>query len=101
MPLAQGQGGYPTMSFTTKYELGHAGRIGHWKAMTKSAAAPSIYNLAADKDEQKDLYGTAHIGTRLLLDPMWIMRQWNVEWKKAQWGNAASVSSRFAADLGE
>ena len=101
VPLAQGHGGYPTMSFTTKYELGHAGRIGHWKAMTKSAAAPSIYNLAADKDEQKDLYGTAHIGTRLLLDPMWIMRQWNVEWKKAQWGNAASVSSRFAADLGE
>ncbi len=41
------------------------------------------------------------IAARLLLDPMWIMRQWNTEWKKSQWGNAADVSSRFASDLGE
>jgi hypothetical protein len=32
---------------------------------------------------------------------MWILRSWNVEWKKSQWGNAAAVTSRFAADLGE
>ena len=38
---------------------------------------------------------------RLLLDPMWLLRTWNVEWKKSQWGNAAAVTSRFAADLGE
>jgi hypothetical protein len=53
--------------------------------------------------EKKDLWGTpaAAIGARLLLDPMWTLRQWNVEWKKSQWGNPAAASSRFAADLGE
>lgn len=101
LPLAHGHGGYPLMSFASRYEIGHAGRIGHWKAVLKSTANPSIYNLAADKLELKDVYGSAHIGTRVVLDPIWIKRTWNAEWKKSQWGNAAAVSSRFAADLGE
>ncbi len=101
LPLAHGHGGYPLMSFASRYEIGHAGRIGHWKGVLKSAAAPAIYNLAKDPDELKDVYGSAHIGTRVVLDTMWIKRMWNPEWKKSQWGNAASVSSRFAADLGE
>jgi choline-sulfatase len=101
IPVANGQAGYPTLSLQSKYELGHAGRIGHWKATLMAAGNPRIYNMAKDKTEQKDLFGSAHIGTRLLLDPMWILRQWNVEWKKSQWGNAAAVSNRFAADLGE
>jgi hypothetical protein len=37
----------------------------------------------------------------MMLDAMWLHRAWNVEWKKSQWGNAASVTGRFAADLGE
>jgi len=101
VPVAHGQGGYPMLSFQSRYELGHAGRIAHWKATLMAAGNPRIYNMAKDRSEQKDLYGSAHIGTRMLLDPLWIMRQWNVEWKKSQWGNAASVSNRFAADLGE
>ena len=101
IPLANGQVVYPTMSFGSKYELGHGGRIAHWKGMLMSAGAPKVYDLAKDKGEMKDLYGSAHIGTRLMLDPMWTLRQWAVEWKKSQWGNAANVSSRFAADLGE
>ncbi len=101
IPLANGQVVYPTMSFGSKYELGHGGRIGHWKGMLMSAGSPKVYDLAKDKNEMKDLYGSAHIGTRLMLDPMWTLRQWAVEWKKSQWGNAANVSSRFAADLGE
>src|SRR6476661_3899687 len=66
-------------------------------------STPKVFDLAKDPDERKDLYGKpqAEIAARMLLDPMWILRQWNVEWKKAQWGNAADVSSRFAADLGE
>ncbi len=103
LPVANGNGGYPLMSFSSKYENGHAGRIGHWKVMLAGANAPKVYDLAKDKGEKTDLWGkpSAQVGTRLLLDPMWILRTWNVEWKKAQWGNAATVSSRFAADLGE
>ena len=68
---------------------------------------PHVWDLANDPDERKDLYNergaqeNAEIGTRLVLDPAWMLRTWNVEWKKAQWGNAAAVSNRFAADLGE
>jgi arylsulfatase A-like enzyme len=103
IPLANGVGGYPLMSFSSQYENSHAGRIGHWKLKLMGTGTPHLYNLAKDPDERDDLFGkaSAEIGARLLLDPMWMRRNWNVEWKKAQWGNAADVSSRFASDLGE
>jgi arylsulfatase A-like enzyme len=100
-------GGYPWMSFSSQYENTHAGRIGHWKLKTMGPATPRLYDLAKDPDEHEDLWprvgktASAEIGARLLLDPMWLLRQWNVEWKKAQWGNPADVSNRFAADFGE
>ena len=99
--LANGGGGYPLMSFSSRYELGHAARVGHWKAHLMATGAPKIFDLAKDKGEKTDLWGKSPIGTRLTLDPAWILRTWNVEWKKSQWGNAADVSGRFAADLGE
>ena len=108
LPVANGAaGGYPWMSFSSQYESAHAGRIGHWKLKLMGTNAPRLYDLAKDPGEHEDLWpeaeksGKADIGARLLLDPMWTLRQFNVEWKKAQWGNAADVSSRFASDLGE
>jgi hypothetical protein len=91
------------MSFSSQYENAHAGRISHWKLKTIGVQTPKLYDLARDPDERNDLWGkpSAEIGARLLLDPMWLLRSWNVEWKKSQWGNAAAVTSRFAADLGE
>jgi arylsulfatase A-like enzyme len=101
--LANGAGGYPLMSFSSQYENGHAGRIGHWKLRLIGTQTPRLFDLAADPGERNDVWGkpSSEIGARLLLDPMWILRSWNVEWKKSQWGNAAAVTSRFAADLGE
>ncbi len=103
IPVANGQGGYLTMSTSSKYENGHAGRVGSWKVMLQSTADPKVYDLAKDAGEHSDLWGkaSAEIGARLVLDPMWILRSWNVEWKKSQWGNPNDVSARFAADLGE
>jgi arylsulfatase A-like enzyme len=101
--LANGAGGYPLMSVASQYENAHGGRIGHWKLKLIGTQPPKLFNLARDPDERTDLWGkpSAEIGARLLLDPMWLLRTWNVEWKKSQWGNAAAVTSRFAADLGE
>jgi arylsulfatase A-like enzyme len=101
--LANGAGGYPLMSFSSQYENSHGGRIGHWKLRLVGTQTPRLYDLAKDPDERSDLWGKAasEIGARLLLDPMWILRSWNIDWKKSQWGNAAAVTNRFAADLGE
>lgn len=101
--LANGQVGYPLMASSSQYENFHGGRIGNWKIRVAGTGKPELYDLAKDNAERKDLYGTpgSAIPSRLLLDPMWLLRSWNVEWKKSQWGNAAAVSSRFAADLGE
>jgi arylsulfatase A-like enzyme len=108
LPLANGAaGGYPWMSFSSQYENTHAGRIGHWKLKTMGPATPRLYDMAKDPGEHEDLWPhlasnpSSEIGARLLLDPMWMLRQWNVEWKKSQWGNPADVSNRFAADFGE
>ena len=101
--LANGGGGYPLLSTASQYENAHGGRIGHWKIKLIGTQTPRLYTLASDPGARNDVWGkpSAQIGARLLLDPMWLLRNWNVEWKKAQWGNAAVVSSRFAADLGE
>lgn len=101
--LAGGAGGYPLMSFMSQYENAHAGRIGPWKIKLTGTGAPRLYNLAKDPEERNDLWGkpSSEIASRLLLDPLWLLRTWNAEWKKAQWGNAATVTRRFAADLGE
>ncbi|MFT3697334.1 MAG: sulfatase-like hydrolase/transferase [Kofleriaceae bacterium] len=103
VPLANGQGGYPLMSSSSQYENMHAGRIGHWKVKLMGTGVPHVYDLAKDADEKNDIYGkpSSEIGARSVMDPLWMLRNWNVEWKKAQWGNASDVSSRFASDLGE
>jgi arylsulfatase A-like enzyme len=104
IPLTEGVGrGYPRLSFQSMYEDSHGGRILHWKARISGGNTPKVYDLSTDKAEMKDLWGKdeAAIGARAVLDPMWILRSWNKDWKKAQWGNAANVSARFAADMGE
>lgn len=101
LQLAHGGDTYPLLSVSSQYENAHAGRMGHWKLQLKGGGTPRLWNLAADPEERNDLWGTAHVGARMLLDAMWLHRMWNAEWKKSQWGNAANVSSRFAADLGE
>jgi arylsulfatase A-like enzyme len=101
--LANGGGGYPLLSFSSQYENAHGGRIGHWKLKIIGTQTPKLYDLTKDPNERDDVWGkpSTEIGARLLLDPMWLLRSWNVEWKKSQWGNAAAVTNRFAADLGE
>ena len=104
VPLAHGVGrGGQRLTMSSMYEGSHSGRIGTWKVRITGSGKPEVYNLASDEAELKDLYGQpgSAIGARLILDPLWILRQWNREWKKSQWGNPANVSSRFAADLGE
>ena len=103
IPLANGTIGYEQLAVSSQYENFHAGKLGRWKLKLAGSGAPQLYQLAKDPGERKDLWGdkSAAIGARVVLDPMWMLRQWNVEWKKSQWGNAAAVSSRFATDLGE
>jgi arylsulfatase A-like enzyme len=102
--IAQGSGrGYPRMSFNSMYEDAHAGRLGRWKVRVPGSGTPRVYDLGADPDEMKDIAGSAPaaIGGRMVLDAYWLLRAFNAEWRKSQWGNAANVSARFAADLGE
>jgi arylsulfatase A-like enzyme len=104
IPLAQGVGrGYPRMSVSSMYENAHGPRIGHWKMRLSGAGAPRLYDFSKDPDEMHDLWGqaSAEIGARAVLDPVWLWRSFNLEWKKSEWGNADDVSARFASDLGE
>lgn len=103
MPVAHGAVAYPLIATSSQYDNAHGARLAHWKLQLKGTNAPVLHNLAKDPGERTDLWGKpeASIAARVLLDPMWTFRQWNEEWKKSQWGNIGSVSSRFAADLGE
>ena len=101
IPLANGQGGYPVMSFSSQYEDWHAGRIGTGSSSCTARTRRTCSISRRTPTSTTTSTARPEIGARLLLDPMWTLRQWNIEWKKAQWGNASNVSSRFAADIGE
>ncbi|MBP6628746.1 MAG: sulfatase-like hydrolase/transferase [Kofleriaceae bacterium] len=103
LPLTHGVGrGYPRLSFNSMYEDHHAGRIGRWKARVSGAGAVRIFDVVADPAEKAEATGkAAAIGGRMVLDAVWTMRHFGADWKKAQWGNAANVTARFAADQGE
>lgn len=104
LPLSWGVGGgYPRMSMTSMYEDSHGARIGHWKVRINGGSNLRVFDLARDPEEMKNVAGeaSAAIGARLVLDPLWLLRTYNKEWKKSQWGNAANVTARFAQDMGE
>jgi arylsulfatase A-like enzyme len=104
LPLSWGVGGgYPRMSMSSMYEDSHGARIGHWKVRINGGSGLKIFDLRRDPDEMKNIAGESGsvIGGRMVLDPLWILRTYNKEWKKSQWGNAANVTARFAQDLGE
>ena len=93
---------YPTLAFNSQYEDKHAGRIGRWKVRTSGSGASSVYDVERAPDEMKEADGQgAAIGGRLVSDALWLLRSWNLEWKKSQWGNAANVTPAFAEAMGE
>jgi arylsulfatase A-like enzyme len=100
---AHGGAPYIGLASSSGYEKEHGARIGPWKLRLAGTAAPSLYLLTADPDEQRNLFGARDgaIGGRLVLDAMSLLRAQHATWKKARWGNPANVTARFAADLGE
>jgi len=104
VPLGQGVGaGYPRLSMSSRYEISHGARLAQWKVTVDGGTKTRVYDLAADPGEMKDISSdpAAAIGARAVLDPLWMLRAYNMEWKKSQWGNPANVTARFAQDLGE
>jgi arylsulfatase A-like enzyme len=99
--LAQGVGrGYPRLSMASKYELGHAARIGRWKVYS-SGAKSELYDLADEPEEKTDRAAEKPMALRLVSDALWLLRANNAAWRKSRWGNPANVSAAFAADMGE
>ena len=103
VPLANGVGaGYQRLSFSSMYEDSHGARMGDWKIRASGGSNLRIYDLATDTDEMKPLTdAAATIGGRSVLDPYWLLRAFNKDWKKSVWGNPADVTARFAEDMGE
>ncbi len=101
IPVAEGQVEYPRLAVASQYENAHAGRLGAYKIRIKGGDTPVLYRVEKDPFQHEDLWGKSPIAERLLLDPMWMLRQWNTAWKQTTWGNPANVTSRFAADMGE
>ena len=102
IPVAHGVGaGYPRMSMASQYERAHVARMGEWKLRASGGAKPDLYNVAKDPFEKKNLVGKNHIARRFLADPLWLLRAFNKDWRKSEYGNAANVTAAFPAKFGE
>lgn len=107
IPMSHGVGvGYGRMAFNSNAEGSHAVRMGDWKIRLAGANDPRVFHMTGKGPlggEEADLFGKpeAAIPARALLDAAWIFRNWNREWKKSVWGNAANVTAKFVSDVGE
>src|SRR5207245_333679 len=62
VPLAQGVGrGYPRGAVASQFESAHALRLYGWKARVGAAGVPSLFHVADDPSERKDLAETRPI----------------------------------------
>lgn len=102
IPIANGAGaGYPRMSMASMYERAHAARMGSWKLRIAGGKTPELYNVSKDPLQRKNIVAKHPITRRFLADPLWILRSFNMDWRKSAWGNAANVSAAFPASFGE
>jgi arylsulfatase A-like enzyme len=101
IPLVNGVGqGYPRLSMSSKYENGHAGKMGHWKAYY-AAGRGSLFDMAAEPTEKTDVSDQHPMAMRMVSDALWMLRTYNPEWKKSTWGNPANQRGQITVDLGE
>jgi arylsulfatase A-like enzyme len=100
VPLAQGVGrGYPRPSIASQYEFAHAMRLAGWKARVAGTGVPSVYHVAEDPYEKKDLAADRPLERRFLTDSLSTFLVYQKNWKKARWGVASNASRNFADDL--
>jgi arylsulfatase A-like enzyme len=101
IPLTHGFGkGYPRLSISSKYENAFAARMGMFK-MRISGGNAQMYDLSTDIDESKDVADKRPIERRMISDAFWMLRAFNAEWRKSEWGNPANVTPAFAAHFKE
>lgn len=102
IPVANGIGaGYPRVSMASMYERAHVVRMGPWKLRAQGGATPRVYNLDQDPDEKRDIVKKSPIARRVLADPLWMLRAFNRDWRKSEWGDPANVTGAFPAQFGE
>ena len=102
IPLANGVGaGYPRISVASMYERAHAARMGKWKLRASGGATPELFDVSKDPEERKDVVDSHPITRRFLADPLWLLRAFNTDWRKSEWGNAANVTAAFPKHFGE
>jgi arylsulfatase A-like enzyme len=102
LPLVNGVGrGYPRMSMSSKYENGHAVRIGTWKGYWAGGGKGSLYDMSKNSDEKDDVSAAHAMPLRMIADALWTLRLYNAAWKKSAWGNPANQRAAFPEAMGE
>ncbi len=97
IPIANGIGtGYPDMAMSSQYEEAHTVRIGDWKYEYGRHGA-ELYDVGTNPDEKTEVAAKDPIAYQMMSDAFWLLRTWNADWKKSEWGSAANVTPAFAA----
>jgi arylsulfatase A-like enzyme len=97
LPLANGVGqDYPRMSFASQYEEAHTARVRNWKYEYGRSGA-ELFDLKAEPLEKTNLADNKPYAYQMMSDAFWMLRMWNRDWKKSEWGNALNVTPEFAA----
>jgi arylsulfatase A-like enzyme len=110
-PLHQAQGwslraaafgvgrGWAEPSYASFFELGHAMRLGTWKAIVGRTGVPQVFDLAADPWEQTDVAAQHPIERRFLTDALGLFLAERKVWRKADWGVVTNMTPRAALEL--
>jgi arylsulfatase A-like enzyme len=100
IPLAQGVGrGYPRPSIASQYEFAHAMRLAGWKVRVAGSGVPTLFHVAEDIHEKKDLAADRPLERRFLTDALSTFLVYQKDWKKTRWGVASNHARALADEL--
>lgn len=96
IPVANGVGaGYPSMSFASQYEEAHTARVRGWK-YEYGRSGTELFDLANEPGEKTNVADSKPYALQMMSDAFWLLRTWNKDWRKSEWGNALNVTPAFA-----
>jgi arylsulfatase A-like enzyme len=91
--------GWAEPSYASFFELGHAMRLGNWKAIVGRTGVPQVFDLAADPWEMTDVAAQHPIERRFLTDALGLFLAERKVWKKADWGVVTNMTPKAAIEL--
>jgi arylsulfatase A-like enzyme len=101
VPLILRDGPWTPRVVSLEYGRSYSLRARDWRFIVEYDGAESLYNLAADPTEQREVSKSQPVALRYLRDIAGFFLEHRSQWSVPRWGDLANHSPAFAARAAE